>query len=153
MMHIVRHLTLFIALLIALPASAEIYRWTDDNGETHFGSTPPTGVDAQPVSATTTNAISNANAPLEGGKDGKADAQPQNASDETGDQQENSEEMEKQRQAKREENCKKTQKALKTLKNNARVQVKEDGKRRFLSPKEKEAKRKEYEQLRDKYCD
>lgn len=151
-MHIVRHLTLLVALIIALPASAEIYRWTGENGETHFGSTPPTGVDAKPVSAANTNAITNSNAPQDDG-DGEADPQSQNASNDTEKRQEDREKAEKQKQAKREENCKKVQKALKTLKNNARVQVKEDGKRRYLSPEEKTAKRKEYEKLRDKYCD
>ncbi|WP_305966903.1 DUF4124 domain-containing protein [Marinobacter salsuginis] len=36
---------LILLLLIALtpPASAQVYKWTDENGVTHFGSQPPPG--------------------------------------------------------------------------------------------------------------
>ncbi|WP_303289560.1 DUF4124 domain-containing protein [Marinobacter sp. SS5-14b] len=41
-------------ILISLPISAQVYRWTDENGVTHFGSQPPPGmresVDVKPAS-------------------------------------------------------------------------------------------------------
>lgn len=41
---------LLLALGIALPAAAaEVYRWTDAQGQVHFGATPPRGVSAERV--------------------------------------------------------------------------------------------------------
>ncbi|UVL14569.1 DUF4124 domain-containing protein [Pseudomonas atacamensis] len=40
---------LFILLLIALPAAAQIYKYTDANGNTAYSNQPPDGVQAQPV--------------------------------------------------------------------------------------------------------
>ncbi|MNO66174.1 hypothetical protein D3C76_569560 [compost metagenome] len=43
-------LSIAIALLaFVLPASAQIYKYTDANGKTVFTNKPPTGVDAKPV--------------------------------------------------------------------------------------------------------
>lgn len=44
-----RTLVIGLGLALATTASAEIYRWTDDSGETHFGSNPPMDVDAERV--------------------------------------------------------------------------------------------------------
>lgn len=40
---------LYILLLIALPAVAQIYKYTDANGNTAYSNQPPDGVPAQPV--------------------------------------------------------------------------------------------------------
>ncbi|MHC8348273.1 DUF4124 domain-containing protein [Pseudomonas sp. RT4P38] len=40
---------LFILLLIALPAAAQIYKYTDADGNTAYSNQPPDGVKAQPV--------------------------------------------------------------------------------------------------------
>ncbi len=40
---------LYILLLIALPAAAQIYKYTDSNGNTAYSNQPPDGVQAQPV--------------------------------------------------------------------------------------------------------
>lgn len=40
---------LCILLLIALPAAAQIYKYTDANGNTAYSNQPPDGVQAQPV--------------------------------------------------------------------------------------------------------
>ncbi|MHC8369774.1 DUF4124 domain-containing protein [Pseudomonas sp. MDT1-85] len=40
---------LFILLLIALPAAAQIYKYTDVDGNTAYSNQPPDGVKAQPV--------------------------------------------------------------------------------------------------------
>lgn len=36
-----RHL-LLLALAVSLPSHAQVYKWVDANGQTHFGSQPPT---------------------------------------------------------------------------------------------------------------
>ena len=40
---------LYILLLIALPAAAQIYKYTDANGNTAYSNQPPDGVQAQPL--------------------------------------------------------------------------------------------------------
>lgn len=42
--------TLCAAALVALPAAAALYKWTDENGRTVYGDTPPAGVKAERIS-------------------------------------------------------------------------------------------------------
>ena len=46
-----------LLLAAALPASAQIYKYTDANGKTVFTNQPPTNVDAQPVQLPPTNSV------------------------------------------------------------------------------------------------
>jgi hypothetical protein len=48
---------LFILLLIALPVTAQIYKYTDANGATAYSNQPPDGVSAQPVHLPPLNSI------------------------------------------------------------------------------------------------
>lgn len=48
---------LFILLLIALPASAQIYRYTDASGNTAYSNQPPDGVKSQAVELPPLNSI------------------------------------------------------------------------------------------------
>ncbi|KAB0482568.1 protein of unknown function [Pseudomonas reinekei] len=48
---------LFILLLIALPAAAQIYKYTDANGNTAYSNQPPDGVRAQPVELPPLNSV------------------------------------------------------------------------------------------------
>jgi hypothetical protein len=48
---------LFILLLVALPAVAQIYKYTDANGATAYSNQPPDGVSAQPVHLPPLNSI------------------------------------------------------------------------------------------------
>ena len=48
---------LFILLLIALPAAAQIYKYTDAAGNTAYSNQPPDGVKAQPVELPPLNSI------------------------------------------------------------------------------------------------
>lgn len=48
---------LFILLLIALPVSAQIYKYTDADGHTAYSSQPPDGVKAQPVELPPLNSV------------------------------------------------------------------------------------------------
>ncbi len=58
-------LLITLLLILSFPVSAQVYKWTDENGVTHFGSQPPPGQkqelkirDSQPGSMAT-------NAPIE----------------------------------------------------------------------------------------
>ena len=146
--------TLFLlpAVALALPASAEIYRWTDSSGDTHFGSNPPAGVDANPVSTNRTNTIDTGSSPAQGEERATDDGRTQTAQGQRESEGDSSPGEQKEREAIRQQNCEAAREALKTLEQNARIQVKEDGERRYLSPEEKAAKRKRYETIRDENC-
>jgi len=47
----------FILLLIVLPATAQIYKYTDANGATAYSNQPPDGVSAQPVELPPLNSV------------------------------------------------------------------------------------------------
>jgi uncharacterized protein DUF4124 len=59
-----RRISLAVALcalaLVALPAAAALYKWTDENGRSVYGDTPPAGVKAERVNAATPPADPNA---------------------------------------------------------------------------------------------
>ncbi|KPU60382.1 hypothetical protein AN403_4517 [Pseudomonas fluorescens] len=48
---------LFILLLIALPAAAQIYKYTDADGNTAYSNQPPDGAKAQPVELPPLNSV------------------------------------------------------------------------------------------------
>ncbi len=48
---------LYILLLIALPAAAQIYKYTDANGNTAYSNQPPDGVQAQPLELPSLNRV------------------------------------------------------------------------------------------------
>ncbi|WP_077529098.1 DUF4124 domain-containing protein [Vreelandella utahensis] len=151
-MRIFRQLSLLAALTIALPAGAEIYRWTNEAGETSFGSNPPAGVDAEPVSTGSTNTIETGSKQAdEEDRSASTDNEQSQEAEADGETQEGGGQQD--RETIREQNCEAARQALETLKQNARVQVMEDGERRYLSPEEKEAERERYEKIRDENCD
>ncbi|MFR0692358.1 DUF4124 domain-containing protein [Enterobacterales bacterium AE_CKDN230030158-1A_HGKHYDSX7] len=64
-----------LLLAAALPASAQIYKYTDANGKTVFTNQPPTNVDAKPVELPPTNTVgpqAPVAAPANGGSDSQA---------------------------------------------------------------------------------
>lgn len=48
-MHIRKLPALVLGVALATSAGAEIYRWTDDSGQVHYGGNPPANVDAEVV--------------------------------------------------------------------------------------------------------
>ncbi|HET9679430.1 MAG TPA: DUF4124 domain-containing protein [Gammaproteobacteria bacterium] len=42
-----RYLILLLTLLFVLPASAQVYRWVDDQGKVHYSDTPPPSEQAE----------------------------------------------------------------------------------------------------------
>ncbi|MDN3519682.1 DUF4124 domain-containing protein [Aquisalimonas lutea] len=48
-MHIRKLPALLLGVALATSAGAEIYRWTDDSGQVHYGGNPPANVDAEVV--------------------------------------------------------------------------------------------------------
>ncbi|TBU87421.1 DUF4124 domain-containing protein [Phytopseudomonas dryadis] len=52
-----RPLLACLLLILALPVSAQIYKYTDSNGNTVFTNQPPDGIDAQSVELKQTNTV------------------------------------------------------------------------------------------------
>jgi hypothetical protein len=52
-----RSLLLCLLVLIALPATAQIYKYTDANGNTAYSNQPPDGVNARPVELPPLNSV------------------------------------------------------------------------------------------------
>ena len=50
-------LTCLLLIMVALPAAAQIYRYTDANGNTAFSNQPPDGVKAQVVELPPLNSV------------------------------------------------------------------------------------------------
>lgn len=48
-MHIRKLPALVLGVALATSAGAEIYRWTDDSGQVHYGGNPPANVDTEVV--------------------------------------------------------------------------------------------------------
>lgn len=151
-----KHVFLIMTIAVSLPASlqaGEVYRWTDESGNTHFSEDPPQGVDAEPVDIQTRSPEAPA-----GNQSAPESTPEQEDSDQNGDEGEEEASTQEERDQEavdrvRQRNCERAKEALKTLEENARVQVEEDGERRYLSPEEKEAERERYEKARDENCD
>ncbi|MFJ7796907.1 DUF4124 domain-containing protein [Pseudomonas sp. NPDC096950] len=69
---------LLILLLIALPAAAQIYKYTDANGNTAYSNQPPDGVKAQPVELPQLNSVA-PSAPVPPPAEASSREQPRNA--------------------------------------------------------------------------
>jgi len=82
---------LVLLLLLTGVSHGAIYRWTDDNGVTHYGENPPPGVEAQQVDAaaepanTATDASDTDRANDSDGNGGDAAAEDTTSSGEDGD--------------------------------------------------------------------
>ena len=134
-------IALIASMAPGLATAAEIYRWTDETGNTHYSENPPQGVDAQPMNIQTrTPEPANRDEPSSGGRVGTTEKGQSADRSGNGSQQDsaakapNSEAVAEARR----ENCEAAREALKMLRENARVQVEENGERRYLSPEEME---------------
>lgn len=143
--------TLILAVVVAIAPGAAIgesvYRWTDENGVTHFGDRQPTGKRAESVNIRT------------GGSSNRSAAQtPQDQVEELeGRQQDEAERrrleaVEAARQKQQSANCEAAQTNLRILNANSRIRVEEDGEQRYLTPDEIIEKRKSFEQIAADNC-
>lgn len=141
-------LATLLALSPAMSLGASVYKWTDENGVTHFGDRQPTGQSTEQVDIRT------------GGPSGnqatRRSPQEQMEDIEEGQQQErqNAEEtaVEEARRKQREANCETARSNLKILNQNSRIRVEEEGEQRYLSPEEIEEKRQEFQEAEEEYC-
>ncbi|MDP4548999.1 MAG: DUF4124 domain-containing protein [Marinobacter sp.] len=146
-----RKILMFSILMAATPglaADSSVYKWTDDNGVTHFGDRQPTGKKAEQVnvrSGTSRTA-------------GSERASPQERLSQLEEQQQSAAERKKEtaveeaNRKQREANCETAKANLKVISSNARIRVEENGEMRYLSPEEIEQQRQQFEDIAEENC-
>lgn len=141
-------LTLLLAVVPGVAMSASVYKWTDENGVTHFGDRQPTGAKAERVnvrSGTSSDAAGNKQSPQERLQDmqdrqeGEAEKRQETA-------------VEEARRKQREANCATARSNLDVIDRNARIRIEEDGGQRYLSEEEIAEKRAEFERIAEENC-
>jgi type IV secretory pathway VirB10-like protein len=141
-------LTLFI-LLFSFSVSAEIYKWVDENGQTHFSQTPPDSGIAEKVDVPPPPPIDPEQAQTE--VDTLIEQQQEAEKAEQLAQQEREKAAEE--QAIREENCRIARSNLTTYQNNpGRRVVDADGNVTRMVEEERQQKMQEFQEQIDLYC-
>ncbi len=132
---------LFVALISPVLCNAEIYKWVDKNGNTHYSDIKPNETSSEKLKIKSSNSSKEQTRPqsaalaLDERKSKELEAQAEKLKSET---------------QKRELNaqCENIRNNLKTLNENSRIKINEDGKVRQLTQEEIEAKKQSYlEQL------
>lgn len=125
-------LTVLLAVVPGVSMSASVYKWTDENGVTHFGDRQPTGKQSERVnvrSGTASTVTSDRKSPqerlndLQKREEDQAVTERERASQEA-------------RRKQREANCATARANLDAIDSNARIQIEENGETRYLSPEE-----------------
>lgn len=144
-----RILTLAIILAVAPFAAtgASVYKWTDENGVTHFGDRQPTGKQSERVSVRTgkSSGSQQRQSPQE-----QLEALEAREADEAGKREESA--AEEARRKQREANCSTARSNLNILDRNSRIRIEEDGEQRYLSPEEIEEQRQQFQEIADENC-
>ncbi len=141
-------LTLLMAMTPGLAAGASVYKWTDENGVTHFGDRQPTGANSEQVN-------------VRSGTTSRGQEQRRSAQDQLGDLQQQQQTQEQRRQEtaveearrkQREANCATARSNIEVLNSNARIRVEENGEMRFLTPDEINEQRRRFQEIADENC-
>lgn len=138
-------IALSASLLLSLPCNAEIYKWTDDNGNTYYSDIKPNEAPSKKLNIKSNN-------------QSKERASPQSTAEALDERK--SKELEaraktlKLETEQRELNslCNKSKNDLKTLQENSRIKTNENGEIRYLNPEEIEQKKQSYMKLISENC-
>ncbi|XKH00096.1 DUF4124 domain-containing protein [Marinobacter nauticus] len=140
-------LALMMCATPGLATGASVYKWTDENGVTHFGDRQPTGGNAEQVKVRPSKGSgSNRQSPQE-----RVNAMEEQ---EQQDQQRRNETAVQEAQRKqREANCATARSNLEIIRSNARIRTEgEDGEIRYLTPEEIEERRQQFEKIAEENC-
>jgi hypothetical protein len=152
-----RH-ALFAALLVALPAGAQLYKWTDANGRVQYSDKPPPA--GRPAERLTNSAISTVTSPASGGAQGApGQKSPAELEQEFRKRRADQAEAEKKAQAQADEKrslqaaCQQSQRQLTALQSGQRMATVDDqGERRFLEDGEIQQQIQRTQADIQKYC-
>ena len=142
-----RALALVIAIAAAAPASAEIYKWVDEDGNVQFSSTKPPGQAVDEVQVRYSKPVPEAREKLdkllEADKKARADREEREAEAE----------QEAQKRAKKKDNCQRARANLTELQQSVRVfHTSEDGGRVRVGEDQKQADIKRMQEIIDRDC-
>ncbi|GHD48477.1 protein of unknown function [Marinobacter persicus] len=146
-----RKILMLAALMAATPALAygqSVYKWTDEDGVTHFGDRQPSGNKVEQVNIRTSKPSGS----------GEARPGPQERLNELekqrqGEQQKREETaVEEARRKQREANCATARSNLEMINRNARIRAEMDGELRYLTPEEIEEQRQKFEDIAEENC-
>ena len=141
-------LTVLMAAAPGLATSASVYKWTDENGVTHFGDRQPTGRNAEQVNVRS-GTIQGAGVQRRSAQEQLDELQEQQAAEQ---QQREESAVEEARRKQREANCNTARSNLEVINSNARIRVEENGETRYLSPEEIEQQRQKFQEIADENC-
>lgn len=129
-------------------AAQSVYKWTDEDGVTHFGDRQPTGMQSESVSIRT-------------GKrsDSNSSANPQervqqmDAQEAENQERETMSAAEEAREKQRAANCETARNNLALIRTGSRIKAQgADGEERYLSPEEIEEKRAQFDEIAELNC-
>ena len=141
-------LTLLLAGTPGVAMGASVYKWTDEDGVTHFGDRQPSGTQSEKVNVRSGSASpSTTNRPSPTERVNALEEQEQEAEEERREAA-----ADEARQKQRAANCETAQTNLRVMANNARIRIEEDGELRYLTPEEIAEKREKYEEIIERDC-
>lgn len=148
-----KNLGILLSILLTATAfsaqAGSVYKWTDENGVTHFGDRQPTGQQTETVNVRSGTSES-------GNADERATPQERvEAMDKAAAEQAEKEDMTRQDEAvakQRQKNCEIAQDNLKTISTHARIKVTENGEQRYLTPEEIQQKKEEFQKIVNEDC-
>lgn len=139
---------LLMAVAPGMAMSASVFKWTDENGVTHFGDRQPMGANSETVHVRSGT--------LSGTENSRPS--PQQRLGELQERQKAESENEQKslaetaRQKQRDANCENARSNLKIIENNARIRIEEEGEMRYLTPDEIADQRMKLEDIAAENC-
>lgn len=146
-----RKILMLAMLMAAVPghsAGASVYKWTDENGVTHFGDRQPNGALSEQINVRTGTGMSS-------GGQRKSPQEQLNQLEErqqTQQQQRVETAAEEALRKQRDANCATARSNLKVINSNARIRVEENGEMRYLTPEEIDEQRVQFEDIATENC-
>lgn len=140
-------LAVCIMAIPVLATAQSVYKWTDEEGVTHFGDRQPSGTQSESVSIRT------------GKQSGSSPASPQQKIQQIDEQEAENEERESMsaaeeaREKQRAANCETARNNLALIRTGSRIKAQgDDGEERYLSSDEIEEKRAQFEEIAELNC-
>lgn len=139
-------LTLLLAATPSMAMSASVYKWTDEQGVTHFGDRQPPGTRAETLNVRS------------GTSSGNGRSTPQKRLSELQEQEQKNAEKKQETMAEtanrkqRDANCENARSNLKVIESNARIRIEDNGEMRYLSPEEIAEQRSKLEEIATENC-
>lgn len=137
------------AMMPAMTLAQSVYRWTDEEGVTHFGDREPTGRQSDRVSVRTgrpSGSAADRNTPQQ-------QLEALENRQEEGRRRANETAVDEARRKQREANCATARSNLSVLNSNARVRIEENGEQRYLDQDEIEEQRQQFERVAAENCE